>query len=96
MFAQTKSGLSASIVNALTRQLDAKAEILSRASGTVVSVSHTAFSKVQQSALARAGYQSPINHFAPITVSQIAIVSIVNKITANTSPIASNSPSSSR
>jgi two-component sensor histidine kinase len=47
VFAQAKSGLGTSIVNALAQQLDAKVEVLSRASGTVVSVSHTTFSKVQ-------------------------------------------------
>jgi two-component sensor histidine kinase len=44
VFAQAKSGLGTSIVNALAQQLDAKVEVLSRANGTVVSVSHTTFS----------------------------------------------------
>jgi hypothetical protein len=43
VFAQAKSGLGTSIVNALAQQLDAKVEVLSRASGTVVSVSHSTF-----------------------------------------------------
>jgi two-component sensor histidine kinase len=47
VFAQPKSGLGTSIVNALAQQLDAKVEVLSRGSGTMVSVSHTTFSKVQ-------------------------------------------------
>jgi hypothetical protein len=38
----------------------------------------------------------PISHFAPMTVSQIAIDQIVNKVAAKSSPTASNSPSSSR
>jgi ABC-type phosphonate transport system ATPase subunit len=46
--------------------------------------------------LARVPYQNPISHFAPMTVSQIAIDQIVNKIAARISPTASNSPSSSR
>jgi two-component sensor histidine kinase len=45
VFAQAKSGLGTSIVNALAQQLDAKVEVLSGASGTTVSVSHTTFSK---------------------------------------------------
>jgi two-component sensor histidine kinase len=46
VFAQAKSGLGTSIVNALAQQLDAKVEVLSGPSGTAVSVSHTTFSKV--------------------------------------------------
>jgi two-component sensor histidine kinase len=46
VFAQAKSGLGTSIVNALAQQLDAKVEVLSGATGTTVSVSHTTFSKV--------------------------------------------------
>jgi two-component sensor histidine kinase len=45
VFAQAKSGLGTSIVNALAQQLDAKVEVLSGVSGTAVSVSHTTFSK---------------------------------------------------
>jgi two-component sensor histidine kinase len=47
VFAQAKSGLGTSIVNALAQQLDAKVEVLSAAGGTAVSVSHATFSKVQ-------------------------------------------------
>jgi two-component sensor histidine kinase len=46
VFAQAQSGLGTSIVNALAQQLDAKVDVLSRASGTAVSVSHVTFSKV--------------------------------------------------
>jgi two-component sensor histidine kinase len=46
VFAQAKSGLGTSIVNALAQQLDAKVEVLSGPSGTTVSVSHTTFSRV--------------------------------------------------
>jgi two-component sensor histidine kinase len=47
VFAQAKSGLGTSIVNALAQQLDAKVEVLCGAGGTAVSVSHSTFSKVQ-------------------------------------------------
>jgi two-component sensor histidine kinase len=47
VFAQAKSGLGTSIVNALAQQLDAKVEVLSGASGTAVTVSHATFSKLQ-------------------------------------------------
>jgi two-component sensor histidine kinase len=46
VFAQAKSGLGTSIVNALAEQLDAKVEVFSGAGGTTVSVSHATFSKV--------------------------------------------------
>jgi two-component sensor histidine kinase len=46
VFAQAKSGLGTSIVNALAQQLDAKVEVLSGVGGTAVSVSHATFSKV--------------------------------------------------
>jgi two-component sensor histidine kinase len=45
VFAQAKSGLGTSIVNALAQQLDARVEVSSGASGTTVSVSHTTFSR---------------------------------------------------
>jgi two-component sensor histidine kinase len=45
VFAQAKSGLGTSIVNALAQQLDAKVDVLSGANGTAVSVSHTTFSR---------------------------------------------------
>ncbi len=47
VFAQAKSGLGTSIVNALAQQLGAKVEVLCGAGGTAVSVSHATFSKVQ-------------------------------------------------
>jgi two-component sensor histidine kinase len=47
VFAQAKSGLGTSIVNALAQQLDAKVEVLGDANGTAVSVSHATFSKAQ-------------------------------------------------
>jgi two-component sensor histidine kinase len=43
VFAQAKSGLGTSIVNALAQQLDARVEVLSGAGGTTVSVSHATF-----------------------------------------------------
>jgi two-component sensor histidine kinase len=46
VFAQAKSGLGTSIVNALAQQLDAKVEVLSGRSGTAVSVSHATFSRM--------------------------------------------------
>jgi two-component sensor histidine kinase len=52
VFAQAKSGLGTSIVNARAQQLDAKVDVLSGASGTAVSVSHTTFSRAVD---ARAG-----------------------------------------
>jgi two-component sensor histidine kinase len=46
VFAQPKSGLGTSIVNALAQQLDAKVEVLSTSQGTTVSVSHSTFVKM--------------------------------------------------
>jgi two-component sensor histidine kinase len=46
VFAQPKSGLGTSIINALAQQLDAKVETLSGAHGTAVSVTHATFTKV--------------------------------------------------
>ena len=48
VFAQAKSGLGTSIVNALAQQLDAKVDVLSSARGTVVSVTHATFAKVPE------------------------------------------------
>jgi two-component sensor histidine kinase len=52
VFAQAKSGLGTSIVNALAQQLDAKVEVLSGVGGTTVSVSHATFSRVDAVAAA--------------------------------------------
>ena len=46
VFAQSKSGLGTSIINALAQQLDAKVETLSGPHGTAVSVTHATFAKV--------------------------------------------------
>src|SRR5580704_17673216 len=48
VYAQAKSGLGTSIVNALAQQLDAKVEVLSGAHGTTVSVSHATFAKMPE------------------------------------------------
>ena len=45
VFAQAKSGLGTSIINALAQQLDAKVETLSGSHGTAVSVTHATFAK---------------------------------------------------
>jgi two-component sensor histidine kinase len=50
VFAQPKSGLGTSIVNALAQQLDAKVEVLSSIKGTTVSVSHSTFAKLAKPA----------------------------------------------
>jgi two-component sensor histidine kinase len=50
VFAQPKSGLGTSIVNALAQQLDAKVEVLSSIEGTTVSVSHSTFAKLAKPA----------------------------------------------
>jgi two-component sensor histidine kinase len=50
VFAQPKSGLGTSIVNALAQQLDAKVEVVSTVKGTTVSVSHSTFSKLSDAA----------------------------------------------
>ncbi len=52
VFAQAKSGLGTSIVNALAQQLDAKVDVLSGAGGTTVSVSHVTFSRIDAAAAA--------------------------------------------
>jgi two-component sensor histidine kinase len=46
VFAQAKSGLGTSIVNALAQQLDARVDVLSSPKGTTVSVTHATFSKL--------------------------------------------------
>jgi two-component sensor histidine kinase len=48
VFAQAKSGLGTSIVNALAQQLDAKVEVLTGPHGTTVSVSHVTFAKMPE------------------------------------------------
>jgi two-component sensor histidine kinase len=45
VFAQPKSGLGTSIINALAQQLEARVDVSSTASGTVVSVTHATFAK---------------------------------------------------
>jgi two-component sensor histidine kinase len=49
VFAQAKSGLGTSIVNALAQQLEARVDVLSGAQGTTVSVTHATFAKTQDS-----------------------------------------------
>jgi two-component sensor histidine kinase len=46
VFAQAKSGLGTSIINALAQQLEARVEVLSGPQGTTVSVTHATFSKM--------------------------------------------------
>jgi two-component sensor histidine kinase len=46
VFAQPKSGLGTSIVNALAQQLDARVDVSSGPHGTVVSVAHAIFAKM--------------------------------------------------
>jgi len=45
VFAQPKSGLGTSIINALAQQLDAKVDVVSGPQGTSVSVAHSVFTK---------------------------------------------------
>jgi two-component sensor histidine kinase len=45
-FAQAKTGLGTSIINALAQQLDARVDVLSGAEGTTVSVTHATFAKL--------------------------------------------------
>jgi two-component sensor histidine kinase len=45
VFAQSKSGLGTSIINALAQQLDAKVDVVSTPQGTSVSVAHSVFAK---------------------------------------------------
>ena len=47
VFAQAKSGLGTSIVNALAHQLEARVEVSSSPQGTTVSVTHATFAKMQ-------------------------------------------------
>jgi two-component sensor histidine kinase len=58
VFAQPKSGLGTSIINALAQQLDAKVDVVSTPQGTSVSVAHSIFAKTpdlrQTSVLGRA------------------------------------------
>src|SRR6202451_1161360 len=46
VFAQAKSGLGTSIVNALAQQLEARVDVLSSPQGTNVSVTHATFTKM--------------------------------------------------
>jgi two-component sensor histidine kinase len=46
VFAQAKSGLGTSIINALAQQLEARVEVLSGPQGTTVSVAHATFAKM--------------------------------------------------
>jgi two-component sensor histidine kinase len=46
VFAQAKSGLGTSIINALAQQLEARVEVLSGPQGTTVSVTHATFAKM--------------------------------------------------
>jgi chemotaxis protein methyltransferase CheR len=48
VFAQAKSGLGTSIVNALAQQLEARVDVLSGPEGTTVSVTHATFSKLTE------------------------------------------------
>ena len=52
VFAQAKSGLGTTIVNALAQQLDARVDVSSGINGTVVSVTHATFEKLPK-AIAR-------------------------------------------
>jgi len=46
VFAQAKSGLGTSTVNALAQQLEVRVEVLSGPQGTTVSVAHATFAKM--------------------------------------------------
>jgi two-component sensor histidine kinase len=46
VFAQAKSGLGTSIVNALAQQLEARVDVVSGRQGTSVSVTHATFAKM--------------------------------------------------
>jgi chemotaxis protein methyltransferase CheR len=46
VFAQAKSGLGTSIVNALAQQLEARVDVVSGPQGTSVSVTHATFAKM--------------------------------------------------
>jgi two-component sensor histidine kinase len=48
VFAQAKSGLGTSIVNALAQQLEARVQVATGAHGTVVSVTHATFAKTPE------------------------------------------------
>jgi two-component sensor histidine kinase len=61
VFAQAKSGLGTSIVNALAQQLEARVDVVTGAHGTVVSVTHATFAKMTE-AISRP--ESLIDHAA--------------------------------
>ena len=48
VFAQAKSGLGTSVINALAQQLDAKVDVVSAPQGTSVSVAHAIFAKTPE------------------------------------------------
>jgi chemotaxis protein methyltransferase CheR len=62
VFAQAKSGLGTSIINALAQQLEARVEVLSGPQGTTVSVSHATFAKMPKPVSAAGGLRHLSTH----------------------------------
>jgi two-component sensor histidine kinase len=59
VFAQAKTGLGTTIVNALAHQLDAQVEVVSGSLGTIVSITHATFEKkLPQAASKRASFDN--------------------------------------
>ena len=60
VFAQAKSGLGTSIVNALAQQLEARVDVSSSPEGTTVSVAHAIFAKVPQASSEIESFMQPL------------------------------------
>jgi two-component sensor histidine kinase len=62
VFAQAKSGLGSSIVNALAQQLEARVDVSSGPEGTTVSVAHAIFAKIPQASSEVKSFTQPLAH----------------------------------
>jgi len=62
VFAQAKSGLGTSIINALAQQLEARVEVLSGPQGTTASVIHATFAKMPQAVSTAGGLRHLSTH----------------------------------
>jgi two-component sensor histidine kinase len=63
VFAQAKSGLGTSIVNALAQQLEARVDISSGPEGTTVSVAHAIFAKIPHASSEIESFTQPLERF---------------------------------
>jgi two-component sensor histidine kinase len=62
VFAQAKSGLGTSIINALAQQLEARVDVSSGPEGTTVSVAHATFAKMPHACSQTESLTQPSTH----------------------------------